>query len=159
MSGLTRRAALGKGAALAAVAAAGAGGSVLALGGSKPSGGSSRRSLDLRVEQLHSDAEVPAFGSMVAAPSATAAFSGELADHAGKSTGRYFTSPVGHDSAAHTLELEQGTIVAIGRLGAAGATIAGGTGAYSRAAGTITITRSLGAGGASRADLAVELEL
>jgi hypothetical protein len=42
----TRRAVLGKG---AAVAAAGAGGTVLATGGIE------RRRLDLRVEQLHSD--------------------------------------------------------------------------------------------------------
>ena len=153
MSTLTRRAALGKGAALAAAAAAGAGGSVLALAGTD------KRRLDLHVERLLSDAELPAFGSMVAAPSATAALSGEVADRAGKAAGTYFSSPLGPLSAAHTLELEQGTIVAIGRPGAAGATIAGGTGAFSRAAGTITITRSLGAGGASRADLAVELEL
>lgn len=153
MSGLTRRAALGKGAALAAVAAAGAGGSVIALAGTD------RRRLELRVERLRSDAELPAFGSMVAAPSAAATISGELADHAGRPNGTYASSPLGHGSAAHTLELEQGMIVAIGRLGAAGATIAGGTGAFSRAAGTITITRSLGAGGVPRADLAVELEL
>jgi len=153
VSGLTRRAALGKGAALAAVAAAGAGGTVLSLRGTE------KRRLDLTVERLQSDAEVPAFGSMVAAPSATAALSGELADRAGKPSGRYFNSPLGYGSAAHTLELEEGTIVAIGPPGAAGATIAGGTGAFSRVAGTITITRSLGAGGAPRADLAVELEL
>jgi hypothetical protein len=153
VSGLTRRAALGKGAALAVVATAGASGTVLARGATD------KRRLDLSVEQLQSDAEMPAFGSMVAAPSATAALSGALADHTGKPSGTYLSSPLGHGSTAHTLEFEQGTIVAIGRLGAEGATIAGGTGAFSRAAGTITITRSLGAGGAPRADLAVELEL
>jgi hypothetical protein len=148
---------LGKGAGLAAVAvagaAAGAGGAALATGGSD------RRRLDLRVDRLRSDAELPAFGSMVAAPSATAALSGELADGAGKRSGTYFSSPLGYGSTAHTLQLEHGTIVAIGPLGAAKATIAGGTGTFSRAAGTITIMRSLGAGGAPRADLAVELEL
>ena len=153
MSGLTRRAVLRRGAALAAVAAAGAGGTVVALGGTE------RRRLDLHVERLRSDAEQPAFGSMVSTPSAIASISGELADGAGKRNGTYVSSPLPHGSAAHTLELEQGTIVAIGRLGAASATIAGGTGAFARAAGTITITRSLGAGGAPRADLAVELEL
>ena len=153
MSGLTRRAALGKGAALAAVAATGASGTVLSLRGSD------KRRLDLHVARLQSDAEMPAFGSMVAAPSATAALSGELADHTGTASGTYFSSSLGHGSTAHTLELQQGTIVAIGPLGASAATIAGGTGAFSRAAGTITIMRSLGAGGAPRADLAVELEL
>jgi len=153
VSGLTRRAVLGRGAALAAVAAAGAGGTVVALGGTE------RRRFDLRVERLRSDAEPPPFGSMVGAPSATASISGELADRAGKRNGTYVSSPLGQASAAHTLELEQGTIIAIGPLGAAGATIAGGTGAFARAAGTITITRSLGAGGVPRADLAVELEL
>lgn len=153
MSGLTRRAALGKGAALVAAAAAGAGGTIIATGGTE------RRRLDLRVERLRSDAEPPPFGSMVSAPSASAALSGELADRAGRPSGTYFSSPLGHGSAAHTLELELGTIVAIGPLGAAWAAVAGGTGSFSRAAGTITITRSLGAGGAPRADLAVELEL
>ena len=153
MSGLTRRAVLGRGAALAAAAGAGAGGTVLATRGIE------RRRLDLRVERLSSDAELPAFGSMVAAPAPVATLSGELADRTGKRSGRYFSSPLGHGSTAHALELEQGTIVAIAPLGAAKATIAGGTGTFSRAAGTITIMRSLGAGGASRADLAVELEL
>ncbi len=155
MSGLTRRAVLGRGAALAAAAAAGAGGTALATGGTE------WRRLDLRVERLRSDAEPPPFGSMVSAPSASATLSGELADRTGRRSGTYFSSPLGHGSVAHTLELDLGTIVAIGPLGAAQATIAGGTGSFSRAAGTITITitRSLGAGGAPRADLAVELEL
>lgn len=153
MSGLTRRAVLGKGAALAAVAAAGAGGTVLAAGGTN------RRRLDLHVDRLRSDAEPPAFGSMVAAPAAAAGLSGELADRTGKRRGTYVNAPLGHETAAHRLELEQGTIVALGPLGAATAIIAGGTGSYARAAGTITIMRSLGAGGAPRADLAVELEL
>ena len=153
MSGVTRRAVLGRGAALAAAAAAGAGGTVLAAGGTE------RSRLDLRVERLRSDGELPAFGTLVSTPSVAGTLSGELSDRSGKSAGSYTSTVLGHGSAAHSLELEQGTIVAIGRLGAAGATIAGGTGAYSRAAGTITITRSLGAGGAPRADLAVELEL
>lgn len=153
MSGLTRRAVLGRGAALAAAAGAGAGGTVFATRGIE------RRRLDLRVERLSSDAELPAFGSMVSAPSPTAGLSGELADRSGKRSGTYFSSALGYGSTAHTLELEQGTIVAIGPLGAAKVTIAGGTGTFARAAGTITIMRSLGAGGASRADLAVELEL
>jgi hypothetical protein len=153
VSGLTRRDVLGKGAVLAVAAAAGAGGAVLATGGLE------RRRLDLHVDRLRSDAAPPAFGSMVSEPSAAASVFGEVADGAGRRTGSYFSSPLGPDSAAHTLALEEGTIVAIGPLGAAGATIAGGTGAFSRAAGTITIMRSLGAGGAPRADLAVELEL
>jgi hypothetical protein len=153
MNGLTRRSVLGKGVGLAAVAAAGAGGTVLATRGIE------RRRLELRVEGLHSDGELPAFGAMVAAPSAAASHSGRLADRSGRHGGTYFSSPLGHASTTHTLELEQGTIVAIGPLGAAKVLIAGGTGAFARAAGTITIMRSLGAGGASRADLAVELEL
>ena len=153
MSGLTRRAVLGKGTVLAVVAAAGAGGTVLVTGGTE------RRRLELSVERLRSDAEPPAFGSMVAPPSASAALSGELADRSGRRSGTYFSSPVGHGSAAHTLELAQGTIVAIGPLGGVTAAIAGGTGSFARAAGTITITRSLDAGGSPRADVAVELEL
>ena len=153
MSGLTRRDVLGKGAALAAVAAASAGGTALAIGGTD------RRRLDLRVERLQSDGELPAFGSMVAASSASGVLSGELSNRSGARSGTYSSSPLGHGTAAHTLELEQGTIVAIGPLSAAKATIAGGTGTFARAAGTITIMRSLGAGGVSRADLAVELEL
>jgi hypothetical protein len=149
MSGLTRRAALGKGVVLAAAAAAGGGGTVVALGGTK------HRRLDLHVERLQMHADLPSFGSMVGPQPVGGPLRGALAG----GLGTYSTASLGESSTAHTLELAEGTIVAVGPLGAATATIAGGTGSYARASGTITIMRSLGAGGAPRADLAVELEL
>ena len=151
MSGLTRRRVLGQ-AAFAAVAV-GTGATTVALASRRTS-----ERMVLTAPALRALAPLPSFGAL-SSPEAVTTLAGDvLAD--GRRVGRLSVAPAGDGSLrALTLELGGGMLMAIGPFAGATAAVAGGTGAYAGAGGTMSIRSSLGTDGAPRLDLDVELEL
>jgi hypothetical protein len=151
MSGLTRRRVLGQAAFAAVAVGTGAGAVGLATRGKS-------ERLALAAPALRGLAPAPSFGAL-SSPALVTTLTGDVLA-GGRRVGRLSVAPAGDGSLrALTLELGGGTLMAVGPLTGATATVAGGTGDYARAGGTMSIRSSLGTDGAPRLDLDVELEL
>lgn len=148
----TRRAFLGGAVVLAA---AGAGAAVAQVPGLASE--AERFAARLRVRDFRTTAPPPAFGSLLPDLTAPAALAGAAHDrHTGARVGRFTATLAPGTLHVHTLELDGGTIVALGATPAGALPVAGGTGRFERARGTMTINP---VGSGSALDLDVELSL
>lgn len=111
----------------------------------------------LHVRELRTTAPPPAFGSLLPDLTEPAALAGAAHDRrTGTRVGRFTATLAPGTLHVHTLELDGGTIVALGATRAGALPVAGGTGRFDRARGTMTINP---VGSGSALDLDVELSL
>ena len=111
----------------------------------------------LHVRELRTTAAPPAFGSLLPDLTEPAALAGDAHDRrTGTRVGRFTATLAPGTLHVHTLELDGGTIVALGATRAGALPVAGGTGRFERARGTMTINP---VGSGSALDLDVELSL
>jgi hypothetical protein len=118
-----------------------------------------RHSIALDAPHVASSAGLPAFGTLLPTGASDTALSGELV-HRGtvRRAGHLSIATVPSDAGSlsvHSLELHDGTIVAIGPAGGSSYAVASGTRRYSKARGSITVRSA----GAPALALDVELEL
>lgn len=154
-AGTTRRAFLGGAVALAAVGAGAAGAQVPAF-----VGGGRRFAARLRVDELRTTATPPAFGSLLPQAAGAAPLSGIARDpRSGRRLGTFSAGLVPDATgrlSVYTLQLEDGTVVALGPANGRKLTVSGGSGRFGGATGTMTINQ---VGSRSGLDLDVELAL
>lgn len=154
-AGTTRRAFLGGAVAFAAVGAGTAGAGLPAF-----VGGGKRFAARLRVDELRTTAAPPAFGSLLPQAAGPAPFAGIARDRrSGRRLGT-FSAGLVPDAvgtlSVYTLQLEGGTVVALGPSNGRKLTVSGGSGRFGGATGTMTINQ---VGSRSGLDLDVELAL